>query len=409
MSTLRIYFSSLWRDSASICSWALCDASGAVLRSGSGALPSMPKAQECIGILAPDRTLSLSVKTPPVARRQWKTALPFLAENQTLPDPEENHVVLSFEPDGGQMPLMVTDKAWLRQIVTACSTAGLPLRKVIPEALLPALAQGCWTLVWNGTGGFVRSGPSTGMMLDEGDAETAPIALQLMLNNSSIAQPQKIEICLMQNPSTAEIEMPHWRNIAIPLTQGRTWDWRRDKIPLDAPNLLAGELAPPSRLLEWWPKLRPAALILLAVLTIELLGSNVQWAMLAYEKKSLVSAMELSFRKAFGNEIMLVNAPLQMQRNLADMKHGAGLADDGDFLMLTNLVAKSLARLPEGSVRALHYEGGRLEIEINTATAGEVSTLQESLRNSGLYVRVDTHSAGSGLNTKLTIQLAAAI
>lgn len=407
MSSLRIYFSSQWRDSASVCAWALCEDAGAVVQSGSGTLASIPKAKECIGIVAPDRTLCLTVRTPPGARRQWKAALPFLAENHTLPDPEENHVILGAPPEGGEVSLVITDKAWLQRIVAACRTASLPMRKMVPEVLLPPLPHGGWTVVWHGSGGFVRSGSSSGMMLDAGDEKVAPLALQLMLNNTSLLQPNKIEIQLMQNATVGEIPMPHWENFQVPLIAGKTWDWRRADIPAEAANLLAGDLAPPARPLEWWPKLRPAALILLALLCIELLGSNLQWAMLAYEKNSLTSSMARSFRKAFGNEVTLVNAPLQMQRNLADVKHGAGLEDESDFLPLMNLAAKALARLPDGSVRELHYEGGRLEAEI-AASANDLASLQAGLRNSGLFVRADTRGSGSSVNAKLIIQLVAA-
>lgn len=408
MSILRIYFSAQWRDSASLCPWALCEESGAVLQSGSGTLASMPKAKECIGIVAPERTVFLAVKTPSGARRQWKAALPFLAENQTLPEPEENHVVLGAAADGGQAHLVIADKAWLRRMVDACRTASLPMRKVVPEVLLPALAPSSWTLAWNGVGGFVRSGSSSGMAMDVGDAATPPVALQLMLNHAVISRPDKIKVRLMPNPSGVETTMPRWDNFPVPLVADEIWDWRRAPIAAEVTNLLAGELAPPSRPLEWWPKVRPVAYLVLAVLSVEMLGNNLQWAMLAYEKQSLKSAMEASFRKAFGSEAALVNAPLQMQRNIADIKHGAGLEDESDFIPLMNLSARALGKLPTGAMRELHYESGRLEVEVNVATASELAALQTSLRNSGLAVRADTHSAGNGFNSKLTLQLASA-
>jgi len=408
MSVLRIYFLPQWRDSASVCPWALCEDSGAVLQSGTGTLASMPKAKECIGILAPERTLFISVKTPPGPRRQWKAALPFLAENQTLADPDENHVVLAGVPEGGQAALVIADKSMLRRIVDACRTAGQSLRKVVPEALLPPIEKAAWTMVWNGTGGFVRNGSSSAMALDAGDAMSPPVNLRLMLNNAATALPDGIRVRLTPSPSGAEAGMPHWEGIPVPLAADEAWDWRRVPVTAETVNLLAGELAPPARPLEWWPRLRPAVYILLAMLFIEMAGGNLQWAMLAHEKQSLQSAMDLSFRKAFGSEVTLVNAPLQMQRNIADIKHGAGLEDDNDFFPLMELSAKALAKLPVGSVRELHFEGGRLEVEVNAASATQLDALQAGLRNSGLAVSADTRSSGNGYNSRLTIRLAVA-
>jgi len=404
MSVLRIYFSSQWRDSASSCPWALCEDSGAVVQSGTGVLASMPRAAECIAIVAPERVLLVNVSTPPGARRQWKAALPFLAEGHTLPDPEENHVVLAAEPSSGQASLAITDRPWLRRVAEACRTAGLPLRRAVPEILLPALGKSGWTLVWDSSGGFVRSGAFSGMALDTGDGANPPVALRLMLNNAA-TQPGGINVRLLQGAGAA---MPEWENFPLALGQGEPWDWRRASIPADAPNLLTGELAPPSRPQEWWPRLRPAVFILLALLAVETLGGILQWAVLTHEEGSLKQAMERSFRKAFGNEAALVNAPLQMRRNIADIKHGAGLEDDNDFLPLMDLSARALAKMPAGSVRELHFEGGELEVEVNAATAAELDALQAGLRNSGLAVRADTHGAGNGFNSRLTIKLAAA-
>jgi general secretion pathway protein L len=404
MSILRIYFSSQWRDSASSCPWALCEDSGAVVQSGTGALATMPKAGECIAILAPERVLFVNVKTPPGSRRQWKTALPFLAEGQTLPDPEENHVVLAAQPAGGQAALAIADKAWLRRVADACRTAGLPLRRAVPEVLLPPLVKSGWTIAWNGSGGFVRNGACSGMALDAGDGASAPVALRLMLNDTSLPQPESMTLRLMPGTET----MPGWDNFPVQMKAGDPWDWRRAPIPADVPNLLAGELAPPSRPQEWWPRLRPAAYILLALLLVETLGGNLQWAVLAHEEGSLKQAMEHAFRKAFGNEVAMVNAPLQMRRNMADIKHGAGQEDDNDFFPLMDLSARALAKLPAGSVREVHFEGGQLEVEVNAASAAELDALQAALRNSGLAVRADTHGAGNGFSSRLTIKLAAA-
>ncbi|HEY5993675.1 MAG TPA: type II secretion system protein GspL [Gallionellaceae bacterium] len=404
MSVLRIYFSSQWRDSASACPWALCEDSGAVVQSGTGTLASMPRASECVAILAPDRTLLIEVKTPPGSRRQWKAALPFLAENLTLPDPEENHVVLAAAPADGQAVLAVADKAWLRRVADACRTAGLPLRRALPEVLMPERAKSGWTLVWDGATGFVRTGASSGMALDTGDAAHAPVALRLMLNQAATRRPEQIRVRMLPGAETA---LPHWEDFAVTLEAGEPWDWRRAPIAADVPNLLAGELAPPSRPEEWWPRLRPAAYILLALLLVEMLGSNLQWGLLAHEESLLKGAMERAFRKAFGNEAAMVNAPLQMRRSMADIRHGAGLEDDNDFFPLMDLSARALSRLPAGSVREVHYEGGQLEVEVNAASTAELDALQAGLRNSGFAVRADTHAAGNGYSARFILQLAA--
>lgn len=93
MNVLRIYFSALWRDSTSPCPWALCDDSGAVLQQGLSPLASMPKTYHCIGILSADRVLMFTAPQPPGNQRRWQAALPFIAEEHALTDPDDIHAV----------------------------------------------------------------------------------------------------------------------------------------------------------------------------------------------------------------------------------------------------------------------------------------------------------------------------
>lgn len=407
MSILRIYFSGSWRDSTSPCPWALCDENGAVLQSGNDPLAALPKGKECIAIAAPDRVLSISAKMPPGSRRRWQAALPFVAEEHTLPDPEDNHVVPGPVLADGRMMLAVVDKPWLKRIVEAFRTANLPLRRMVPETFLPPLTPGAWTLVWDGSSGFLRTGDASGMALDEGDALAAPLALQLNLNsvrNSSPASlPEKIEVHFPQHVSEAQRILPQW-NLPAAISASTVWDWRHAPIPDDALNLLWGDFAPRARISEWWPKLRPAALILLAALGVEAIGANIEWALLAHEKKTLTRDMERSFRAAFGEAGTLVNAPLQMQRNLAELRHSTGLPDDGDFLPLLDASAPTLSMLPAGSVRGLHYESGRLDVDIKLSRGSDIQDLRLRLRNKGLGVQLgDIRDVGDGAEARLTL------
>jgi general secretion pathway protein L len=408
MSILRIYFSGNWRDSNSPCPWALCDETGAVLQSGNAPLAALPKGKECIAIAAPDRVLSVSAKLPPGSRRRWQEALRFVAEEYTLPDPESNHVVPGPVLADGRMMLAVVDKPWLKHIVEACRTANLPLRRLVPETFLPAFTPETWTLVWDGSSGFVRTGVASGMALDNGDTDTAPLALRLSLNSapngSQPSLPKKIEVRFPQHVPEAQRILPRWKDLPAIFSTRAAWDWQHAPIPDNTLNLLWGEFAPRTKISELWPHLRPVALIVLAVLAVEAIGANIEWAMFAYEKKTLMQDMERSFHTAFGEGHTLVNAPMQMQRNLAELRHTAGLPDDGDFLPLLDAAAPTFSLLPAGSVLGLHYESGRFDVDIKLARSNDFQDLRQHLQNKGLSVQLgDIHDTGNGAEARLTL------
>lgn len=401
MNSLRVYFTDKWRDPTSPCEWALCDDSGTLLQSGHDPLAGLPSGYECIAILAPDRVLSIASTLPPGLKRRWRAALPFIAEEYTLTEPDNNHVVPGRMLDDGRTALAVVDKPWLNRIIEACRNAKITLRRVIPETFMPPLEAGSWTMIWDGKSGFLRTAATSGLALD-GNDHIMPLGLQLQLRTATL--PQKIVVSFPQSTSSSTQQLPTWHNLPVPLVSGAAWDWRRASIPSEALNMLWGELAPSIRLKEWWPGMRPVALLLLALFLIEAIGTNIEWAMLTQERKALTDSMQRSFRSAFGEGSTLVNAPLQMQRNLAEMRHAAGLPDEGDFLPLINLAAIRLKELPAGSVRNLHYETGRLDVDIKLARNEDFHKLQSALQKSGLNVRVgELQNSGDSVQSRLTL------
>lgn len=388
------------------CQWALYSDSGALLQQGHAPLATLPSADDYVAIIPAERVLCASVKMPPGSRRRWQAALPFIAEEYTLPDPEENHVVPGQPRGDGTLPLFIVDKHWLRNIIETCSAAGIVLRRAIPEMLLPAMPdEHSWVLVWDGSSGFVRTGPTTAAALDTGNDRDAPVALRLAFAAPDHLQPSAIEIRFPYPLDEAAHTLPQWQDFPVRLFKGKAWDWRREPIAKETPDLLWGEFAPRTKFSEWLPKLRPLAVILLIALSIEVIGTHIEWALLAQERSELSSRMARIFRSTFGEGSTLVNAPLQTQRNLTSMRHTAGLADDGDFIPLLDRAAPVLTSLPAGSLRALNYESGQLEVSLRLGKADDFRRLQQQLQGSGLDVRVGkVADTGNAAEAKLLLR-----
>jgi general secretion pathway protein L len=401
LSVLRIYFTALWRDSSTPCPWALCDESGSVLQQGLAPLAALPASRDCIGIVAADRVLIFTTQPPPGNKRRWQAALPFIAEEHALTDPDDIHAVPAATADPGTIAVSVITKSWLKQIVAATGAAGVPLRRLVAESLMPVLSADSWTLVWDGCNGFLRTSPVTGLALDCGTQQTPPLALLLSLSNA--ATPRQIELRFAKGASPAAL--PSW-DLAVPLVSGESWDWQCAALDEATPNLLWGEFTPRLRLFDSLPRLRPALFILLAAFFIEVIGTHIEWAMLAREKSALTHNVERIFHSTFGDDSTLIDAPLQMQRNLAAGRHAAGLADDADFLALLDTTASSLGTPNSNAVQGINYESGKLELDLKLARAADFKSLQEKLQRTGLHVRSsELHDALDGTQAKLTVTL----
>lgn len=399
---LKIYFSADWHNADSPCPWALCSESGSVVQTGTGPLASLPKSDENVAVISASRLTCISASMPTHARRRWESALPYVAEEYTITDPDENHVVPGAIQKDGKRSLFIVDKQWMQDIVSACNKAGITLRYAIPEILLVNLPTSGWGMVWDGHRGFIRTGEFSGMVLDYGDAESPPQTLALILNAARPALPAQI---LLHPLTGTDGTLPAWAGMPSPLALGKAWDWRTAPIPDGTLNLLWGTFAPKTRLNEWLPRLRPLAFILLAALAIETVGVNLQWALLSHERRIISQTMEHTFRQTFGNDVTVINPALQMQRKISALRHSVGTPDEADFLALLDLASGPLAMLPAGSITAMHYEPGVLSIDIKQGNDAELGVLQEKFKQTGLNVHAsDIHNTAGNVETRLTIQ-----
>jgi general secretion pathway protein L len=394
---LRIYLTAHWQDAASPCPWALLDDDGNVRESGTGTLAAMPQSDEATVIVSAERVLATTAVLPKIKRSKLETALPFALEDALIDDVSEAHVTTGAKLPDGRTVLYTMNKSWLTRFLEASTAAKMRVRRIVPEFCLLPTRTSEWSMAWDGAQGFLALAHSLGGALDSGNDARAPVGLQLRLQTDA---PAALRLFALGS----EIQAPNW-GIKVPVIfEKQSFDWRKAAIPSEAPNLLWGKFAPPPRISEFWPWLRPALLAALLLFGVDVVITNLEWAKLALEKRQLMSGMTETFRETFGADATIVDAPLQMRRNVARLRHAAGVSDDADFTQLLEKFSGALSTLPGTTLRTLRYGDGKLDIEMTLASAATLDTLQQRIAETGLSVQVmDKHEAGSGLNFQLRV------
>jgi len=393
---LRIYLTAQWQDAASPCAWALLDDAGNVRESGNGTLAAMPKSDDATVIVSAERVLATAAMLPKIKRSKLETALPFALEDALIDDVSEAHVTPGAKLADGRTVLYTLNRNWLSRFLAASTAAKLRVRRIVPEfCLLPARA-GEWSMAWDGAQGFLAMAHSLGGALDSGDATRAPVGLQLRLQHDA---PAALRLFALGG----NVAAPSW-GIGVPvIDEKQSFDWRKTAIPSDAPNLLWGKFAPPPRISELWPWLRPALMAALLLVGVEVVVSNLEWALLAHEKRQLVHGMTEVFQETFGADAAIVDAPLQMRRNVARLRHGAGVSDDADFLPLLEKYSGASSAIPGSTLRTLRYGDGKLDIEM-ALSAAALDKLLQRLAEAGLLAQVvDKHEASGTMNIQLRV------
>ncbi len=340
----------------------------------------LPAADETWLALPAARVLLSSLKISRRALRQLQGDLSNALEDQLMLDPSSVHIALGKPLANDIHPVAIVDKAWLEQALTLCRQHEIEAHGATPETLLwidedPANQ---WCIRWNGQRGFVRCGPCAGFALDDGNADTPPLALQLAL--AEAAKPNAVcppspHAMVIETEMTLDVAA--WsRNLNCPVRQHAL---RLDPHP-PAINLLQGAYAANRRagaggsalntlirlgtLLGGQPgsphrsKYRIAAGIAIAALGVHVLGTTAEWLQLSRQNQQLRDEMRQVYLETFPETQTIVDPILQMQRQLADLRRARGYAENGDFLHALAAIGSHSG----STLGGLNYENGRLTL-----------------------------------------------
>jgi general secretion pathway protein L len=325
--------------------------------------------------------------------------LAFAVEEKTAGEPDTNQVSW-MGAVGDEDVLAVIDKQGLARWRDALGAAGIHGYEVHCEMLLLPWTTGEWSLAWNGSEGFVRTGEFEGFAMDSGTRETPPLSLRMMLDEADAHSAGPTSIAIYSDVDTAP-ELEAWtRELGIATRLAGSVDWRT--AAADAGVSVAQERQRWRSLAGTAKSLRPAAWILSAALAIHAVALVIDWTSLASEQRVLRQQMESRFRAAFPDAVAVVDPALQMRRKLVEARHAAGQSDNGDFLPMIDKVAAAMKELPAGGVRILSFENGRMTLEL-AARDEAVQRIVSRLVQSGLSVEPAAKRAG-GAAAVLTVR-----
>ncbi len=392
MSLLRIHLPPDWpdTDAAATLPWCRIGARGERIDAGRAPLAGLPSADACELVIPSELVLLTTAALPRGSRQKLRQLLPYAIEDRLGGEPETVHVATGHAVGDGQTALAAIDKGWLARALLRLRERDLRPRNAWPETLLPPLPAGGWVMVWSGGGGFLRSGAQAGLHLDGGSAEAPPPALLLSLAQARAAghPPQALQVRLEEGVAPPPWNV--WRDaLGIPVEAGAPWaPLQQPEIAVGAINLLQGTFAGSDLRRSGWQALRlPLALAALIAL-VQVGATTTEWLLLDREKQRLRASMERSFREAFPDARVVVDAPLQMQRNLAELRHAGGEALPSDFVPLLARAAAALDPDSRGRLREVHYAADQLRLAFELRDRAAVDALLQRLATAGLAARV---------------------
>ena len=331
-----------------------------------------------------------------------RSVLEGLLEDRVLDDATQLHFALqpgaqSRAHSGAPVWVAVCDRAWLREHLQALEAAGRRVARVVPEFAPGPTASGQPELCALGTPeeAFVVL---TGQGADQGVAVLPLTPTALALAHAGAADNADTPPTVRAEPAVAALaEHTLGQRVTLHTASQRALDAARgdwDLAQFDLANTgrtralrKAGSLlsallnAPQWRAARWG-----TALLVLA----HLVGLNA-WA---WQERQALAAKQTAVRAAltqtFPKVQVVVDAPVQMERELAQLRQAAGSVSARD---LEPLLAAAGAALPEGRLpSSIEYTPGELRLRGVTLAPDEEAVLFARLQAAGYQARLDDGS-----------------
>jgi general secretion pathway protein L len=378
-----------------------------------------PHVQECPLALLPGDGTEEIVATVPVDQVSWHvvelpagtigrrvfndTSVPRLRaildgvlEERLLDDAELLHFSLAPNAQAGApVWIAVCERAWLRAWLSAIEQAGKTVTRVIPEfapALGPDEANAIYATGTTETPRLVRTS-AKGVSVVPLTASTASL---LVPSNTLAIDPQNAPI--WAEPGVAELAEQMLGRVATLQTEAQRllatlaspWDLAQFEFSASRQARSRKRWSAVWSNLTGAPEWRLARWSLAAIVLVNLVGLQT-WTWREQKAQSAKRAEITSILKlAFPQVQVVVDAPAQMARSLADLQRQSGIASDSDL----EAVLQSIGQLGGSNQvpTVIDYAGGEVRLQGLTAASPDMANLLSGLKNRGYAARWDAQT-----------------
>jgi general secretion pathway protein L len=359
-----------------------------VLRSATGAAATLSThAGEVVAVVPHSRMAWLRVQLPPASHGpRLQSVLHGLLEDRLLDDPQQLHIVLPPESEaiariGGETLVAVCDKQWLRDTLAPLQAAGLTVQRIVPE-LSPNEAPVLQVMgepdhsqsVLCHAHGVTLLPPNTAQW--RAFAELGQDDLQIQSEPAMVARVQNT----LQRQPMLQSAAQRWvksSQSAWDLAQG---EWAQGRAQRAQRLVLSAW-----QTLLHAPTWKPVRWGVLALAALQVLGLNA----LAWRESSALNAQQASLQNilktTFPSVTLVIDAPLQMQREVDALQQKSGSASSTD---LEPLLAALASVLPAGQTpQQIHFANHALRVQ-GVTLDGNVAGMAR-LKAQGLSLRQD--------------------
>lgn len=357
--------------------WTLFSGAGDALRSGIDSPDAAPRAERVWAIVPAGRVLFTELALPPVSRTRLDELLPFAVEDKLMSDPATIVAVAGPARRDPQRVVAVTDKAWLTGALASLKRQGIRPDAALPESALTGTTPGTWhAVIGQGSreGVLVRD-DGFAMAFDHAPGGDAPFTVQLAIKEAAGRGNGPARLLLIGADAADAEAWSAQLGVPVAAQSGAIQHLPQGRPPFDflgSPALR--EFAKRAGWRDAAQLLRPAAAVAAIIVGVHLAFLGIDTFRLQRDKRAIESAMTDTFKGAFPDARAIVDAPLQMRRNLESLQRERGMTTDA-FTAAAARVTQLVEAAPGVRVRNLKFSPQRTIVELEADDASKLGAL----------------------------------
>jgi general secretion pathway protein L len=373
--------------------YALVSNAGVLTSHGVAAPALLPKSEQAT-LIVPAQALSWHLAALPKMPRgssaqKMQAVLAGVLEEQLLDDAAQMHLVACTAlPADGKTWVAACDKAWLLEAVKALQAVNVPVTRIVPQ------------VVPSQTSSLHASGTPEAPWLTYADAQgvlTLPLsqaALLPSLGQDGLVASAEPAVAAMAEHALGEsgqritvMQASQWALQAMQIAKAQGVDLAQGDLAVSGGGRAWQSFMGGLRDLFAAPAWRPTRYGLALLLLAHVVGLNA-WA---WKQSAAISdkryQMNQILAQSFPNVKVVVDAPLQMQRELANLRQAQGQLSGRDFESIYSRFSASAGVNTAPS--AIEYVANEVQIKGSSLAGEQLNALLPRLQYAGLSIRTD--------------------
>ncbi|EAW30291.1 general secretion pathway protein L [marine gamma proteobacterium HTCC2143] len=333
-------------------------------------------------------------------RKLLHQTIPYSLEDDSVDDVDGLHFSLG-SAEANTVPLAIVSKKILERIIFELKSDGIEADQLESELHAIPIDAGSWSIVVEDRRWLVRSGNHEGFSLQP---TIAGQALEILLESND-ELPQHLTIyCQPEQQSEVLSIIPERLQSAIDWKIANYWQVMskgHTNHQKNAINLLQGQFAAKLPWKKWWQSWRTVAVLLIAVVIIQMGVRYTQLVVLDDRNIALRAAIEKQYRQAVPKGA-LMDPERQLRRKVNALK-GSASSNLMSMLVQIGPVLKATDGI---SLQSLNYNEKQSEFRITILASGfdDVETVRANLENLGLTAEL-TGSNADGNSTRARLRI----